>query len=182
MAMVYTVDSADIDRFNDCSDEDLLALIQQSFGGKLGRFEALGKRGVFPLERVESQQQVSQRVVLIGNAARTIHPVAGQGLNLALRDVFELSALLSKSDDLTEMLAQFVSARADDQRSVVRQTDVLARLFRQQPVPIALPVSMARSTALLILDLVPQLRKRFGAASSGIGKPLSNFSESHTGS
>ena len=182
MAMVYTVSSADINTFKTCSDEEFLELLQQSFGGKLGRFEALGKRGVFPLERVESQQQTNQQVILIGNAARTLHPVAGQGLNLALRDVVELSALLGKTDDLTTVAAEFVRARASDQQSVVRMTDLLARVFRQQPWPVAIPVSMARSTALAVLDLVPLLRKRFGAASSGIGKPLANFSESQTGS
>ena len=94
----------------------------------------------------------------------------------------ELSALLGKTDDLTTVAAEFVRARASDQQSVVRMTDLLARVFRQQPWPVAIPVSMARSTALAVLDLVPLLRKRFGAASSGIGKPLANFSESQTGS
>ena len=175
MAMVLTADSAVADRWIEKTDADFLTLIQQRFGGRLGRFEAVGRRAMFPLALHESRSQMKDRVVLVGNSARTLHPVAGQGLNLALRDVFELGARLSACVDIGESLAEFVTQRTADQRLVVRQTDVLARVFRRQPWPLSVPLGLFRTSSMLLLDTVPPLRTRFGSASSGLNVPLSNF-------
>ena len=175
MAMVMTTDSIDAESLLALSDEEFLALLQQRFGGKLGRFEAIGRRAMFPLSLFESRSPMKQRVVLVGNSARTLHPVAGQGLNLALRDVFELSACLIEGQTVDQSLRDFAESRAPDQRSVVRQTDLLARAFRHQPWPLSVPLGLFRTSAMMLLDTVSPLRSRFGAAGSGLNVPLRNF-------
>lgn len=175
MAMVMTTDSTLVDAWVKKPDTDFLALIQRRFGGRLGRFEVIGHRATFPLALFESHLQQQGRVVLVGNSARTVHPVAGQGLNLALRDVFELAARLGSSADVSESLAEFLKQRDSDQRLVVRQTDLLARIFRRQPWPLSVPLGLFRTSAMLLLDTLPPLRSGFGAVSSGLEVPLSNF-------
>lgn len=179
MAMVYTAKSAEVQELTDKTDTGFLALLQQRFGGKLGRFEAIGNRVSFPLALVQSSMQTSGRAVLIGNAARTVHPVAGQGLNLALRDVFELGSQVAnlKADlpSVPVMLAEFAKKRSRDQRSVVWQTDLLARYFRQQPWPLSAPLELFGTTAMLLLDTVPAVRHRFAALSAGMNIPVGHF-------
>lgn len=179
MAMVYTANSADNIEITNKSDKEFLSMVQQRFGGRLGRFEAIGKRVSFPLSLVQSARQTSGCAVLIGNSARTLHPVAGQGLNLALRDVVELASrvagIKSNPGSLPEVLTEFEKQRSSDQQSVVRQTDILARLFRQHPWPMAAPLGLFRTTTMLLLDTVPVLRSGFGALNAGLNIPLSNF-------
>jgi len=186
MAMVYTAHESDSDALKTMSDVDFLQLLQVRFGGKLGRFKALGRRAVFPLALSESEAQTSGSCVLIGNSARTLHPVAGQGLNLALRDVFALTACVGSrlasvtTDDLeqgtvdgniemSQVLADFEQQRRPDQRGTVRRTDLLARFFSEGGILASLPL---RGASLTLLDGLAPLRKRFAADSAGIGVPL----------
>ncbi len=184
MAMVYTANSADNIELNNQTDKEFLSMVQRRFGGRLGRFEAIGKRVSFPLSLVQSATQTSGCAVLIGNSARTVHPVAGQGLNLALRDVVELAAqvagIKSNPGSVPEILAEFTRKRMSDQQAVVRQTDLLARFYRQHSWPLATPLSLFRTTSMLLLDAVPVLRKGFGAMNAGLNIPLSNFVPNQT--
>ena len=105
---------------------------------------------------------------MIGNASRTLHPVAGQGLNLALRDVFELAACLSVEDiDVCEVLENFSTDRRFDQQLVTRQTDLLARAFTDKPFPLQLPASAARRMSLFLLDTVEPVKKSFATLNMG---------------
>lgn len=151
-----------------------LARLQRRFGYRLGRFTAVGPRLVVPLVRIEADAQSAQRTVLLGNAARLLHPVGGQGYNLAMRDVDELTVRLGRqytssvSDDPGEpqLLADFVAARGSDQRQIVRFTDTLARSFRGHS---ALPGHI-RSAALLGLDTVSPLRSHFARRTMGLSR------------
>ncbi len=172
MALVYTVHAHRADEIRSLTDQQLIDEIQQRFGGRLGRIQDIGPRAVLPLMLTESQQQTHGCSVLIGNAARTLHPVAGQGLNLALRDVFELAGQLANEPEVEIALGKFVSARRPDQQFVVRQTDTLAKVFRKHRWPLSASLGFARQSSLLLLDSVKPLRGKFGRRNAGMGIPL----------
>jgi 2-octaprenyl-6-methoxyphenol hydroxylase len=173
VSMICTIGAEEVESLQQCTDEALLVLLQQRFGGRLGRFQEIGKRVVFPLSLVRARQQVSRCGVLVGNASVTVHPVAGQGLNLALRDVFELAARLGEHDEpVAQVLSGFAQSRRADQQFVVRQTDWLARWFRAQRGPLAPALNATRVSSMLMLDLVPALRNRFGRRNTGLDIPL----------
>ena len=175
MALVYTVPADRADEIRALTDQQLIAEIQQRFGGRLGQIRDIGPRAVLPLKLTEAARQTIGCSVLIGNAARTLHPVAGQGLNLALRDVFELAGQLAAHPDIETALEKFTTARRSDQQFVVRQTDTLARVFRRHRWPLSASLGLARQSSMLLLDTVKPLRGQFGRRNAGMGIPLTPF-------
>lgn len=151
-------------------DGAFLALLQRAFGGRLGRLEAAGTRRVFPLELVRSRVLTAPRVALVGNAANQLHPVAGQGLNLGLRDAATLAelaadAVRSGRDPGGEaVLAEYARRRRPDQRAVVRFTDALARGFTAGPSLLG----TLRSAGMLALDLVPPASRALARRAMGL--------------
>lgn len=134
--------------------------LHQHFGDRVGEFLTVGKRTCFPLVlRRAPQQSPMPHVVLLGNAAQTMHPVAGQGFNMGLRDAWELSQELldAAPDDLgTEaMLAAYRSQRRTDREAGIRFTDGLVRLFSND-LPL---ISAGRAAALTALDCLPFVKK-----------------------
>jgi 2-octaprenyl-6-methoxyphenol hydroxylase len=134
--------------------------LQQHFGDRVGDFLTVGKRTCFPLGlRRAPQQTPMPHTVLLGNAAQTMHPVAGQGFNMGLRDAWELSQeiLDAAPDELgTEaMLADYRSQRRIDREAGIRFTDSLVRLFSND-LPL---VSAGRAAALTALDCLPFVKK-----------------------
>jgi len=95
----------------------------------------------------------------------------GQGLNLALRDVFELASCLNAQHDVCDALQSFSSNRRFDQQLVTRQTDLLARAFTDKPFPLQLPASAARRASLLLLDAAEPVKSTF--ANLNMGKHVS---------
>ena len=172
-SLIFTSAEKDAAELKDMPDSQFLNLLQEKFGGRLGRFDRIGSRVVTPLKLTVCSEQTLGRCVLIGNAARTLHPVAGQGLNLALRDVFELASCLVATDnaDVCRALESFVSKRRRDQWVITRQTDILARVFTDT-LPFQLPVSAARHASLLLLDHVDPLKKTFATLNLGQHVPL----------
>lgn len=142
-------------------DREFLGALQNAFGSRAGRFRSVGARSAMPLFlRYRTGRSVAGEVH-IGNAARTLHPVAGQGLNLGLRDAWELAALVraSSRDSLgsAALAGQFASARRIDARATIGATDLMATLYvRRDPLSAAL-----RGVALTALDLFPLARKSF---------------------
>ncbi|MFA9421883.1 MAG: FAD-dependent monooxygenase [Gammaproteobacteria bacterium] len=151
-------------------DGQFLASLQQCFGYRLGFLEKVSPRFCFPLHRTEALGLIKNRCVLLGNAANTLHPVAGQGLNLALRDVASLSQLfrnqrIQSLDELAirQLLDDYESSRVVEQRQVARLGDGMVTLFSND-----LPVlKKLRAGALALLDIVPSLKT--GVAMSGMG-------------
>ncbi len=168
MSFVDCIDPADRDAIESMSSTVYLQRLQTRFGYRLGRFAAVGSRFVTPLMRIEADKQIAHRTILLGNAMRLLHPVGGQGYNLAMRDVAQLVTLLDTHDNTDPgsdaQLSQFVSLRAADQQRVVQFTDLLARGFRGSA---ALPGHM-RSAALLGLDMVSPLRREFASRTMGL--------------
>lgn len=133
------------------SDAALLAELGQAFGERMGRFESIKGRAAFPLGLVAAQTLVDGRIASIGNAAQTLHPVAGQGLNLGLRDAHALADALARAGATPEALAQFAQRRSFDRRMTIGATDTLARLFTIDFGPLA----VLRGLALTALECVP---------------------------
>ena len=107
------------------------AQLSAAFGTSLGEFRVLGARQVFPLVLRSAQRPFAPRVVLIGNAAQTLHPVAGQGFNLGLRDAWELAVAVRAAADpgSNALLNSYFSQRRFDRTATILFTDTLIRLF-----------------------------------------------------
>ncbi len=172
-AVVWTVPTEQVEALLALDDDAFLEKLQQRFGFRLGRLRKVGKRQVYPLALVESTQLVRGRVVIVGNAAHAIHPVAGQGFNLALRDVALLAELLSAQGDapIEEMLASYQAMRTKDAQRVYRFTDTLVKIFSNDFPPLA----HARAAALLLTDLMPAVKHRLARQSMGLSGRLSRL-------
>ena len=149
------------------SAEEFLSQLQQHFGWRAGKFMTVGRRASYPLKLTRADAAVAQRTVLIGNAAQTLHPVAGQGFNLALRDVAALAELVAAAGDpgADALLAAFAQGREEDRRGVTRFTDGLIRMFGDTRAP----VRFARGAGLLLFDLLPPAKSALARISLGFG-------------
>ncbi|MDN7426750.1 2-octaprenyl-6-methoxyphenyl hydroxylase [Burkholderia sp. AU16741] len=136
-------------------DDAFLRELGGVFGERMGAFVAIAGRASFPLGLNAAQTLVSGRVAVVGNAAQTLHPVAGQGLNLGLRDAHTLVDALSAQGFEATALATFNARRALDRRFTIGATDTLARLFTIDSGPLPL----LRGAALTALEFVPPLKK-----------------------
>ena len=142
------------------NDQHFLDALQETYGDRAGKFEKTGKRFSYPLAQVLANKQAVGRVVLMGNAAHTIHPVAGQGFNLCLRDadvlVRFLMEQLAKSDDIgaPENLLAYEQARLTDQQRVIKFCDSVVRGFsNQNPI-----LKLLRNTGLIAFDVIPGVK------------------------
>ncbi|MFZ6771937.1 FAD-dependent monooxygenase [Undibacterium sp. SXout7W] len=132
-ALVWCVRPATAQQLMALDEPAFRLALQQAFGGRLGTFTATSSRVSYPLG-LNAQPQATARIVSIGNAAQTLHPVAGQGLNLGLRDSFVLATCLSQNRDQPDRaLQQFLTQRQTDRRLTIRLTDSMARLFASSP-------------------------------------------------
>jgi 2-octaprenyl-6-methoxyphenol hydroxylase len=149
------------------SDAEFLQLLQQHFGWRAGRFVRVGRRASYPLKLTRADAAVAPRTILIGNAAQSLHPVAGQGFNLALRDAAALAELVVGAADpgAPPLLARFAADRAADRRGVTRFTDGLIRMFGDSRAP----VRLARDAGLLLFDLLPPAKSALARVSLGFG-------------
>jgi len=169
LSLVWTHPSNTVDVIMALSDPQFLQALQQQFGYRLGRFNKVGKRSCFPLHWVKSHQDVTQNVVLIGNASHTLHPVAGQGLNLSLRDVASLADCLltterMNSTEIARFLQQYQQLRQADYKDVTRYTHQLVQIFSNDFPPLA----HLRSLGLLAVDRIPALRQLLAQQSMGL--------------
>jgi 2-octaprenyl-6-methoxyphenol hydroxylase len=125
-----------------------LAQLGEAFGGRLGKFVAASARVSYPLG-LNAEPRATARTVAIGNAAQTLHPVAGQGLNLGLRDAAVLARLLARGASL----AEFTEARAADRKTTVGLTDAMARVFANEG-----PAQALLGLSLGVIDAVNPAR------------------------
>ena len=130
-ALVWCARPASIEQLVTVPDASFLAELQNAFGTRLGRFTGVTQRNVFPLG-LNAHPATSARTVAIGNAAQTLHPVAGQGLNLGLRDAVVLARLLAREAS-PAVLQDFAQSRKSDRSLTIRLTDTMARVFASAP-------------------------------------------------
>ena len=184
-SVVWTLGPQQADSLYALDEAHFLQQLQQRFGYRLGQLKKAGKRQIYPLFLQSATQMVHGRVALIGNAAHSVHPVAGQGFNLALRDVALLSELIVDSlpDSPTErgktssdigrqtMLQRYAELREDDIRRVYRFTDTLVKTFSNNITALA----QLRSLSLLMVDVVPDIKHQLAAQSMGLSGRLSRL-------
>lgn len=148
-------------------DAGFLQLLQREFGYRLGRFERVGARSSYPLELVESEAVTAPRVAVVGNAAHGLHPVAGQGYNLGLRDAATLAELIAGTaggdPGRPDLLARYAAWRRPDQRRVVTFTDGLIRLFERPGL------GPLRGLGLLLFDATPGAKHLLARETMGLG-------------
>ncbi|MCL7462706.1 2-octaprenyl-6-methoxyphenyl hydroxylase [Pseudomonas sp. NW5] len=167
-ALVWTRSPEEIARLQALPDAAFLAELQQTFGYRLGRLRRVGTRYSYPLALHEAEEQVRSHLVVLGNAAHGLHPIAGQGFNLSLRDVMALSeTLLGSAAPLGELatLQRYLQRQRDDQALTIGFSDRVTRLFSNAHPLLA----CGRSLGLLALELCAPARQAFARQAMGLG-------------
>ena len=169
-ALVWTVDAARSEEFRNMKEDLLISRLQERFGYRLGTITRIGERSVYPLTLSVAREQVRPGLALLGNVAHTLHPVAGQGLNLALRDARTLARILASARQAGESpgamatLQEFVERQAFDQRKAISLTDQMVKLFSSARASHVL----ARKMGMLSIDLLPGVRRGFARQAMGL--------------
>jgi 2-octaprenyl-6-methoxyphenol hydroxylase len=168
-ALIWTMDADRIEQLKNCSEQEFLSLLQQRFGYRQGRLLKVGQRHTYPLVLNSAAEQVRQHIVILGNAAHTLHPVAGQGFNLSLRDVASLVRVLVEANNTNEalgdiaVLQRYMQRRQTDQNNTIEFSHRLNQLFANQHSI----VKHGRSLGLMALDGLPILKSVFTDYSAG---------------
>ncbi len=167
-SLVWTVSTGDEVDILNLSDHDFLTKLQDRFGYRLGKFTHVGQRHSYPLKLMQTDQAVQQRIVLIGNAAHNLHPIAGQGFNLGLRDVAALADVLVNADDCgtAQLLHDYQQWRQDDQDNVIQATDGLVKLFsNDNPL-----LGHLRGAGLAAIDALSPIKHLLAQKSMGLAR------------
>ncbi len=172
-ALVWTCPEAKIAERMSLDDRAFLSLLQKSFGFRQGEFIRVGKRVNYPLELVVAKEQIRSGIVLMGNAAHFLHPVAGQGFNLALRDCAKLCESLhiavnsGESLGSLDILQHYIASQKSDQWLTTYISHSFHQLFGDKP----LPIQAGRNLGLLVMELIPEIKKTFFDQMMGRGFP-----------
>lgn len=158
MSLVWCLRPAQAERVLQLEDNAFIDELQQAFGWRLGRFTQVGVRASYPLLLRYREQNVSHRFAIVGNAAQTLHPIAGQGFNLGIRDVVSLAEEVSQS--LTDpgsytVLRRFKQRREEDRRSTIELTSSLVHLFSND----YLSLQIGRNVGLAMMDNIAVLKQ-----------------------
>ncbi|WP_410505411.1 2-octaprenyl-6-methoxyphenyl hydroxylase [Halomonas sp. ANAO-440] len=170
MALIWTHEAGREGPRLALGEGDFLAELQRAFGDRAGRFRRVGSRHAYPLSLVTAREAIRPGLAVLGNAAHSLHPVAGQGFNLALRGVTDLVAALELALDNGEAvggmltLRDFEARRIVDRHNVVRFSDGLVRLFGIDNTPL----SHLRAAGLVGLNLVGPLRRGLARRAMGL--------------
>jgi len=168
--LVWTAPNAFIQELQSLTDEQFLQRAQEYFGYRLGKFIQLGKRHVYPLSHLKANEQIRDGLVLLGNAAHTLHPLAAQGFNLGLLDVALLARVIKDAIQAREnyadlnTLQKYQAKCAQSQQKIMQFTNGLIHIFGRD----FLPLTLARNTGLIALDIFPGLKKRLAKRLMGI--------------
>jgi len=171
-SLVWTLSIEQAAQYRELPDTQLLSLLQEQFGFKLGVIQQIGDRFVFPLSLTTATEQVRPGLALLGNVAHTLHPVAGQGLNLALRDAQALVSVLvearKQEQSLGEMntLLQYVAAQEADQALTLQFTHNITKLFSSNNEAKV----WLRKFGLVAIDLFPSIRRGLAERAMGLAK------------
>ena len=169
--VIWTCHPQDAARVLSLDDDSYLRELQTRFGWRAGKFARVGRRASYHLKLTRATETTATRTVLIGNAAQALHPVAGQGFNLGLRDAAMLAEVIANApgDDVgtPELLQRFARWRAADRGGVVGFTDGLVKLFGSSRPG----VGILRNLGLLMFDLAPPAKSALARVSAGFGGP-----------
>lgn len=167
MSLVWTMPPEQAPEYQHMPESEFLQALQAQFGYRAGNFVKVGQRQIYPLMIQYLQQQFAGRLLVMGNAAHTVHPVAGQGFNLGLRDVVGLLEVLvhhMPDPGQASVLSAYQRARSLDQQSVVSYTDKLVKLFsNENPL-----LGHLRGAGLLVLELSPLIKQEVEKFNMGL--------------
>jgi 2-polyprenyl-6-methoxyphenol 4-hydroxylase len=171
-SVVWTRETKQVDGLMQRSDEDFLQELQRCFGYRADHMLQVGKRQVYPLQLMQATEQVRSHLVLMGNAAHFLHPVAGQGFNLSLRDCATLVSVLAAVSPGTahtklgdyKILKEYLSQREADQLMTVGLTHALVNTFSSS----RLSLSILRQCGLLSLQALPQVKAHLAQQMMGM--------------
>lgn len=169
-ALIWTLPDSEIESIMQLPETEFLARVQERFGERCGRLLHVGSRHCYPLSLIRAREQVRSRVVLMGSAAHHLHPVAGQGFNLIMRDCVALAETLAPvaraGGDIGNLavLQEYAGKQQWDQQKTVMASDWLPRLFSNRDRSRML----LRSLALLGLDFIPGVREKFAREATGL--------------
>jgi len=173
-ALVWTLSPEQAAELQGCDEAAFLNQLQRRFGYRLGRLLQVGERTSYPLSLVQSQEQSRRHMVVMGNAAHALHPVAGQGFNLALRDVSALSAELTQgvAEGLSPgdpgVLDRYLTRQQADQVQTIAFSDQVPGLFmRRDPL-----LSLGRDLALMGMDIAGPLKQAFVRRAAGMSSAV----------
>ena len=178
-AVVWTRSNEDAAALLAGSEADFLQQLQACFGYKLGEFELTAPRRAFPLTLVRAEKMIADRVVIIGNAAHQLHPVAGQGFNLGLRDVVQLAEMIINQHQCqgdigsSELLTVYAQQRRQDHDRVITFTDSVVRIFSNDWWPLA----AARNAGLTLLDHMPGAKSLLTRYAMGLSSRMPRIGE-----
>lgn len=151
------------------SDDPFLRQLQSAFGWRLGKFTQVGQRVSYPLTLQSASSHTSHRLALVGNAAQTLHPIAGQGFNLGLRDVMSLAETLAAAHRHQQdpgsfaVLQHYQQRRQQDRQTTIGITDGLVRLFANRYAPLV----VGRNLGLMAMDNLPLMRNMLAERTLG---------------
>lgn len=179
MALVWSKPSKEAQALVELDEAEFAQQLEEAFGARLGKITKVGTRKSFPLIQLKAETLFRGRCVLIGNAAQSLHPIAGQGFNLGLRDVAELTEILASVKELVadsgeslaqqlgayQVLRQYQESRQSDREQTLWVTESLARLFSNP----WLPMSIARNLLLKAMDVAPMGKGIFANQAMGFG-------------
>jgi len=173
VSVVWTIKREDQENIMQLDDAEFIKRLQERFGYRLGRITKTGKRNVYPLALTEAEQLIKDRVVVIGNAAHGLHPVSGQGFNLALRDVALLAEKITQNGVQypVRWLSGYAELRQKDMDRVFRMTDGLVKIFSNKFMPLA----HVRAAGLMMVDCLPSLRHLLAKQSMGLVGKMSRL-------
>jgi 2-octaprenyl-6-methoxyphenol hydroxylase len=165
--VIWTVRPERAAQLMELDDAPFIAELQRRFGWRIGRMARAGARASYPLRLSRATALAGTRAVLVGNAAQALHPVAGQGFNLGLRDAALLAEVLAAAGDpgAAAVLEGYERRRDADRRGMIGFTDGLIRLFGSERAL----VGAARGAALALFDLAPPAKRALAALSWGFG-------------
>lgn len=169
-AVVWTRSTEEAEQLMMDSESAFLEGLHACFGYKLGQFTLSAPRRAFPLNLIRAQSMYAGRAVIIGNAVHQLHPVAGQGFNLGLRDVLQLAEMLLKAaqsgSDIgaQPILEAYAQQRQKDHDTVINFTDTVVKLFSNEWLTLA----ALRNTGLALLDVVPGAKKQLARYAMGL--------------
>lgn len=155
-------------------EAEFLAELQACFGYRLGALKLVAPRRAFPLSLIRADSMISNRTVIIGNAVHQLHPVAGQGFNLGIRDVAQLAEMLLEQQQnhgdlgVAELLQRYARQRQKDHDQTIGFTNNVVHIFSNS----WLPVAAVRNVGLALLDHLPFAKKLLTRHAMGLAKPL----------
>ncbi|MCX4188716.1 2-octaprenyl-6-methoxyphenyl hydroxylase [Methylophaga sp. OBS3] len=174
-SLVWTVTRGQEEELLNLTEKNFMQALQQRFGFRLGHFTKVGKRSSYPLGLMQTDNTIQPRVLLIGNAAHSLHPIAGQGFNLGLRDAAVLAeAIKNHAHDCghPKCLLDYQQWQLPTQDKVVKATDRLVKLFSNaNPL-----LGHGRSAALALLDILPPIKQTLSHSSMGLSEKQSRLS------